>query len=883
MSLEPVILNKLNFTSKSIYSAAAFSLISQNISESSVDDAFMLADRRNVFDELAYDLTGLNLANNTSATVFESLSDSTAIASNLTLVNYVNDSSYLIEKFKDSTVAKEEFGEKHLKSLHNIEYLKHKSTVLIDYCNGNPYAFTFSSDGTRAYFLQTSTDTIYSFTLSTAWDLNTLVPDNLLFVCTGGVTTPIDLQFSSDGTKMFVSESEGYIYQYNLSTAWDITTATYLTNRDIRSQAPVGNDPYFCFSSDGTKLYVLANDKIYRYNLGNAWSLAASFTYVNSFSVPNSNNSGLAISSSGNTFIFAKNGTVYQVNLTTAYDLTTATNTTKTINNTTLNSPSGYKSVRYSADGSKFFGLTTTFVFKVDLTSNWNLNLDRNQKTITLGQDTQPSGFTFSADGTKLYVVGTNSDRVRQYELSVAWDITTATYPIERFVSISSVDSAANFIQFKPDGLKMYIGGANNDRVYEYTLSTAWDVSTATYIQSSNSIVSQEATSTAAVFKSDGTRLYIVGITNDRLLEYSLTTAWDVSTLTYTGNSILLNSPIANPYGIGVSSDGTKFIVYNSGGSAYTINLVAPWDLSSYYWNTEINLALSDTFATIHPEGTFTYSRNGTTFKQVKLHEPWEVKVPSLLKEDYLLTNGGLNVIDFDFSPDGTKLFVLTSNTLQQYVVKIPFNASTAIFLTTINHSLTSPKGLKVANDGLKLFILANTSVIYRFNLGKPFSIINAVNVSNRSFTSINSSPNNFSFTSDGKFLYLIGNTNWRLYKLEIEGAPYDISGTALRQTIEMFGSSNLPTFIQFVDNDNYIVHSEGENRLAKTPLLIPGDLGTMDLSNQEIITDFGRYYNLGTPFNRSYISDNFLNVCPTGSRIFIYEGLEINNMKYVG
>jgi hypothetical protein len=89
----------------------------------------------------------------------------------------------------------------------------------------------------------------------------------------------------------------------------------------------------------------------------------------------------------------------------------------------------------------------------------------------------------FKPDGLKMYVIGTISDAVFQYDLSTAWDVSTAsfTYPTTEYFSVGSQETNPTGVFFKPDGLKMYVIGSFGDDVNEYDLSTAWDVSTASY------------------------------------------------------------------------------------------------------------------------------------------------------------------------------------------------------------------------------------------------------------------------------------------------------------------------------------------------------------------------------------------------------------------
>ena len=134
------------------------------------------------------------------------------------------------------------------------------------------------------------------------------------------------------------------------------------------------------------------------------------------------------------------------------------------------------------------------------------------------GQDTAPTGLAFKPDGTKMYVIGYVSDRVHQYTLSTAWDLDTASYDSVSF-SVRSQESFPRDVAFKPDGTKMYVVGSSSDTVYQYTLSTAWDLYTASYDSVDFDVA---AGPTSATFKPDGTKMYVIGSVNDKVYQYSL-------------------------------------------------------------------------------------------------------------------------------------------------------------------------------------------------------------------------------------------------------------------------------------------------------------------------------------------------------------------------
>jgi hypothetical protein len=46
---------------------------------------------------------------------------------------------------------------------------------------------------------------------------------------------------------------------------------------------------------------------------------------------------------------------------------------------------------------------------------------------------------------------------------------------------LASEDIEVQGLFFKPDGLLFYVLGRDTDKIYQYSMSTAWDMSTASY------------------------------------------------------------------------------------------------------------------------------------------------------------------------------------------------------------------------------------------------------------------------------------------------------------------------------------------------------------------------------------------------------------------
>ena len=67
-----------------------------------------------------------------------------------------------------------------------------------------------------------------NMTLSTAYDISTSSYNVIVLVGIKQSNQSESLAFNSDGTKMFVCDSSRIdVYEYSLSTAFDITSASY--------------------------------------------------------------------------------------------------------------------------------------------------------------------------------------------------------------------------------------------------------------------------------------------------------------------------------------------------------------------------------------------------------------------------------------------------------------------------------------------------------------------------------------------------------------------------------------------------------------------------------------------------------------------------------
>ena len=195
-----------------------------------------------------------------------------------------------------------------------------------------------------------------------------------------------------------------------------------------------------------------------------------------------------------------------------------------------------------------------------------------NQSTGSVGNDVE--GFYFSEDGTKLYTSSfTGANQVKQYTLSESWKVSTISLTYE--LDVSADFSYTTAVEFKPDGTLMYVtGGVGfNYKIITYSLSTAWDLSSATKLSEIT------LTSPGGIrFKPDGTSVFVLDFSNpDVIKEFTLGSAWNL--LTRSGSAIRtlnITTPTGDNdiLGFNFNPNGTKlFVTSESSSSIYEFNI----------------------------------------------------------------------------------------------------------------------------------------------------------------------------------------------------------------------------------------------------------------------------------------------------------------------
>ena len=149
-----------------------------------------------------------------------------------------------------------------------------------------PHAIEFKPDGKVMYVIHSNSGSVgvEQFNLTTAWDTQTLSYDTSLSISDDVQIRA--LAFKSDGTRVYIAQRDyGKVKQYDLPTPWNISSAT----NKVESNSFTGEENNLRniqFSSDGTFMYLGGNggDDINRYKLPIAWDIST-ITHEATFSI----------------------------------------------------------------------------------------------------------------------------------------------------------------------------------------------------------------------------------------------------------------------------------------------------------------------------------------------------------------------------------------------------------------------------------------------------------------------------------------------------------------------------------------------------------------------------------------------------------------------
>ena len=504
----------------------------------------------------------------------------------------------------------------------------------------------FNRDGSKMFTISNLDNSITRHDLVTNYDVSTATLDQTFTVYGASTNTVEDVTFSRNGLKMFVagsitdppSASFSGITEYTLTTAFDLSTVNNNTAIPFSTRTVESSPKGVAFSFDGLRMFIVGpaqDGAVHQYNLGRAYTLAGDG--------------------------------VHDRLLTSEL---TATN------------PQG---IAFSNNGDALFilGSDTDSVIKYDLDPSYDLDDAIISGSFSVAsQDTQPQGMTFSTNGRTLFMVGLDTSNINRYDIGVDFDITDVTFNQDTILYTFGLDPTD--VEFANNGFLMFTVVDDSDFVTKYELTSAYDVSTASATDSffiESFVESATSDPQGVTFSNDGLTMFVVinsisEADNRRVIQYRLTSAFDISNPDRVHSMTLTSPNPLRPDGITFSDNGESMFIVGDGGSdnhvIITFDLMDAFDISRV---RSASLALS-----------FVSDADGDATRDFH---------------------------DLEFVDDGNTLFVIyteerptDNDTVRQYSLSSPYDLSdpsrTIVNSLRINATETDVRGIAFSDNGTK-------------------------------------------------------------------------------------------------------------------------------------------------------------------------------------
>ena len=289
---------------------------------------------------------------------------------------------------------------------------------------------------------------------------------------------------------------------------------------------------------------------------------------------------------------------------------------------------------------------------------------------------------------------------------------------------------------------------------------------TPTYVQSATAINVSNAQTVGVELSPDGTKVFFARYGHadgKRLYQYTLSTPFDISTIDTSTEVILdLNAgsddlTAAKVEDLAFNGDGTKVYAISLDGKMNVHTLSAPYDFSSFTqdtddgisWNTYLtpgdgNIRIHD--IRFNDDGTKMYlneampSDNPVAIVEYHLATPYLPGSTTKTQEFDIDPQISQAVQSFNFDDDGTRMYVIESSTSDANHNLVVYKLSTGFDVTTATHAGTisnffnaaggggTPGGMHFSNDGMKFYQVtwggSTINKIHEYDLTCPYGIV---------------------------------------------------------------------------------------------------------------------------------------------------------------
>ena len=280
------------------------------------------------------------------------------------------------------------------------------------------------------------------------------------------------------------------------------------------------------------------------------------------------------------------------------------------------------------------------------------------QKASVANDNDHIQGIEFNVDGTKMFTIyrvavsDNEKTHVNEYNLSRPFDVSSRVYAgnderciIEKVGSNGPETGQGKYdLEFSSDGKSFFFvssaNGTNANGIFKYNLTSPYDVGSCQFAQQNKTLGEDDMQNgsnagdiVGAIQKNrpqgveigdDGTKIFIIqmghgssgsNVINTRLLEYELSTPFDLDTMSLvTTGGIELEDECSNPMGIRLSSNGKRLWCVdhlNASSKIVQISLDVAFSTSSFTIDGTLNIANEGGTENLDQPRGIAFSRNG--------------------------------------------------------------------------------------------------------------------------------------------------------------------------------------------------------------------------------------------------------------------------------
>jgi hypothetical protein len=260
-----------------------------------------------------------------------------------------------------------------------------------------------------------------------------------------------------------------------------------------------------------------------------------------------------------------------------------------------------------------------------------------------------------------------------------AYDIEKATYD-NVVLDVGEYTQDTRYLEFKPDGTRMYVVGRTTMNIAEFNLGTPWDISTAEFVREFD-LSGELGTKVASprpqglfINKTNGQDMIVVN--RLEIFQYRMSEPWNITTAEVTGH-VDMRVPTSRIQGITVSPDGLNlYIDDRENGYVFQFEMNMIWNIETLTFRNIIDFKEEhrDTRGNdISSDGKrlFVIDRTRRQILYFDLQEPWNIRNAEY-KGFFWVARQTPEPVSVRWNPEGNRFFVVCARNdrIFQYSIK---------------------------------------------------------------------------------------------------------------------------------------------------------------------------------------------------------------------